>query len=575
MAGDVNGDGYADVLIGAPFDDEAGTDAGAAYLVLGGPDGWGTDIRLGSGGIKYTSSASGDFTGISVAGAGDVNNDGFDDFLVGSQGFDFLTLLNLGGVYLVLGSASPSGNSLSSAFQYNGQAAGDQAGFSVAGVGDVDGDGDADFVVGARFNGAGGTGAGRAYLIRGSASPTGGNLSSGRIYTGENAVDNAGYAVAGAGDVNGDGFSDFLIGAPGQDGGGTSAGAAYLVFGSALPSSADLSTVIRYDGEANSDLAGVSVAGAGDVNGDNYADFLVGASGNNFAGVNNGAAYLVLGGAGASGGSLAAAIRYTGKAAQDELGVSVAGGQDVNGGGLADLLIGAPLADIYSTFNAGATYLIFSDGLSPDRPAYRQRQRVGANAVLSPILFKQAGVQVTLGSNFFFGDVTVTRHLFHPCNVNKRLALPIWTIDSRKPASNFNLRFKYTDAQISGMTESNLQVYGRPAGEPCAAWTQIGIATVDPTRNFVTISASPGNFGQFTLADSLPSPTAVNMESVGLSSAELPTWQVNLIALLLFGTIGYLIARRRSQNRNLVSVSPTSMTVAERLHQLANRIEPF
>ena len=133
-------------------------------------------------------------------------------------------------------------------------------------------------------------------------------------YTGEATDDHAGWSVAGAGDVNGDGYADFLVGAPDNDAGETNAGAAYLVLGSASPGGGSLSSAMRYTGEAADDEAGTSVAGAGDVNGDGYADFLVGATGNDAGGSNAGAAYLVLGSASPVSGSLSSAVRYTGEA---------------------------------------------------------------------------------------------------------------------------------------------------------------------------------------------------------------------------------------------------------------------
>ena len=112
-----------------------------------------------------------------------------------------------------------------------GEAADDAAGSSVAGAGDVDGDGLADVLVGARDNDAGGTSAGAAYLLYGPLSGQVGLASADARLLGEGSLARAGAAVAGAGDVDGDGAPDLLVGAPGQ---GDAAGAAYLVFGLGL-----------------------------------------------------------------------------------------------------------------------------------------------------------------------------------------------------------------------------------------------------------------------------------------------------------------------------------------------------
>jgi hypothetical protein len=114
-------------------------------------------------------------------------------------------------------------------------------------------------------------------------------------YQGEAKSDLAGRSVSGAGDVDGDGYDDLLVGACKNDDGGLDAGAAYLVLGSASPASASLSTAVAYQGEATADSAGRSVSGAGDADGDGYDDLLVGAYLNADGGSEAGAAYLILG----------------------------------------------------------------------------------------------------------------------------------------------------------------------------------------------------------------------------------------------------------------------------------------
>ena len=189
------------------------------------------------------------------------------------------------------------------------------------------------------------------YVIFGKASGWARNVSlgstAGASFVGDDAFDLAGYSVAGVGDVNGDGVGDILVGAWGDSDVLPGAGSVYLIFGKPAgqpwPQDAALSTVsIALHGSLGYESAGVAVARAGDVNGDGYGDFLVGANG-----AHNGAGktYLIFGKA--SGWmsqdlvTVAAAI-FMGEAQEDSSGTSLAGGGDINGDGHDDFLIGAP-----------------------------------------------------------------------------------------------------------------------------------------------------------------------------------------------------------------------------------------
>ena len=151
-----------------------------------------------------------------------------------------------------------------------GVAASDNFGTSVSTAGDVNGDGYSDVIVGANANDAGGSNAGRAYVYFGGSIM---NNTADVLLTGEAASDGLGFAVANAGDVNGDGYGDVLIGATGNDAGGTSAGRAYVYFGGSLMNS---TADVIMTGAAANDQFGVSVSTTGDVNGDGYSDVAVG-----------------------------------------------------------------------------------------------------------------------------------------------------------------------------------------------------------------------------------------------------------------------------------------------------------
>ncbi|HTE06643.1 MAG TPA: integrin alpha, partial [Planctomycetota bacterium] len=183
-------------------------------------------------------------SGRAVASAGDVNHDGFDDMLVGAYTWDTPSVDDVGRAYLAYGGLGITGAQAlpGSGAVFQGEVdglVGWQTGLSVAGVGDVNGDTFGDFLIGAPMAETNNnTGSGRVYLVYGGPSLTGTvNLASftgGVVINGANASDQAGSAVAGPGDVNGDNIPDLLIGASGAENGATSfAGAAYIIYGSA------------------------------------------------------------------------------------------------------------------------------------------------------------------------------------------------------------------------------------------------------------------------------------------------------------------------------------------------------
>lgn len=370
--GDVNGDGFDDFAVGAPHNNTAADDAGAVYVLFGKPAGWTAGVSLAAADASFLGEHAGDEAGGAIAGAGDVNNDGFDDFVIGAK-HNGDAGEQAGKVYLILGRASGWAADtplLDADASFLGEHDHDKAGESLAGVGDVNGDGFADFVIGAPDNGETGAVAGKVYLILGRPIgwATGASLAaSAASFRGERTGDSAGRAVAGVGDVNSDGYGDFVVGAPGNDDGGATAGKLYLLLGSpaAWVSNTSLTSAnASFLGEHAGDMAGGSVAGAGDVNGDGCDDFLAGSTGNDEEGDNAGKLYVILGRA--SGWSWMVDLAdadssYPGEAAGDRLGACVFGGGDFNNDGRSDFGGGAPEDDTNGG-NAGKVHILFGGG---------------------------------------------------------------------------------------------------------------------------------------------------------------------------------------------------------------------
>ncbi len=373
----------------------------------------GTQLN-GRPGVSLFGEVAQDFSAAAVAGVGDVNGDGFDDFLIGGYGADPGGNSSAGAVYLVFGKAGPWTPTMDLAgsvidgvnvVKLEGIRPDDLAGSAVNTLGDVNGDGFGDFIIGAhradRNPPPPDTSEGEAYVVLGkadwSATPTF-QLSSldgtnGFILRGNKPNDFAGFWVGGGGDANGDGYSDLLVGAfqtdpnavnPGDD---TVDGSTYLLFGGAflaqldaLDGTADgkinLHLVdgirgVRFDGVNNFDRSGRQVNFAGDVNGDGFADLLIGAHGvdvdpsANLA-TDEGAAYLIFGKKDWSSTPVVPlstldgtnGVRFNGENLGDWAGWSVSHAGDVNGDGFDDFIIGAYKFDANGV-DSGRAYVVF------------------------------------------------------------------------------------------------------------------------------------------------------------------------------------------------------------------------
>lgn len=328
-AGDVNGDGFADVIVGAHFTQRSGEldKEGRAYLFYGSAAGLSaTPSWIGYGGITNA------YFGWSVDSAGDVNGDGYSDIVIGAMKYSD-GQANEGKVFVYYG--SPGGLGATADWTVEGDQVGAQLGYAVASAGDVDHNGFDDLIVGANLYDGVAVDEGAVYLFYGSGS--GLNTTPGRVFSGGSEGAQLGAALAG-GDLNNDSFSDLILAAPLFSNDQNYEGKVFIYNGSASGPSQD--PVWEMEGNQLQANFGSAVAAAGDVDNDGYGDLLIGAENYDETLYNEGKVFLYRGGAAAP--ALAPIWTYVGGEWNLILGHSVAGAGDINGDHYADLIIGAP-----------------------------------------------------------------------------------------------------------------------------------------------------------------------------------------------------------------------------------------
>lgn len=457
-AGDVNGDGLADVIVGAS---RAGEVRGESYIVFGKTDSTNVNINnLGSGGFRLLGIEIGDLSGRSVSGAGDVNGDGFGDFVIGALGASPRNQDNSGESYVVFGRTNfdlvDLNNLGNGGFRIDGAVSNDASGEKVSSAGDVNGDGLGDLIIAARsIAPLNNEDVGKSYVVFGKKTGTTvslANLGTGgfRIIGTNNSYDSE-LAISGAGDINGDGFADILISDSRADKGNIEdVGAVYIVYGKPTSSDVVLNNLgtsgFRIDGSGEYDFFGDSVSSAGDVNADGITDLIM----SDTTGINS---HLQ---------------EFPGK---------------------SFVLFSSPVVPISATYLASAkagdapnlAVGICGDGSNNSSPDSR------------------SWIDFDSGDQASIQRVTLTRSNSGISNL-PNVAPVIWEVETDRTGwESATVTFKYTDAEILGFEESGLFLYKAPT--PSGPWTHVTNQAHDFDRNIISSTVSPSELDFFAISN--------------------------------------------------------------------------
>jgi len=450
-AGDVNGDGYSDVIIGAFLYDNGQTDEGRAFVYNG------SNLGLLS---MATWTAEGNQTnahfGCSVSTAGDVNNDGYSDVIVGAKIFDN-DQVDEGRVFVYYGSIL--GLSLNPSWTAESNQGGSQFGFTVSTAGDINNDNYSDVIIGSPLYDNGVLDEGRAFVYYGS--PTG--LSGAANWTAESNQQTAlfGYSVSTAGDVNGDGYSDVIIGSNRYDTPILDEGRAFIYYGS----SGGLSLTPNWASESNPSAFfvyyGNSVSTAGDVNDDGYSDVIVGAYSWDNVEPDEGKVFVYHGSS--AGISTTANWAVESNQAYARFGNSVSTAGDVNNDGYSDVIVGASEYDNGES-NEGRAFVYFgsSTGLS-SLPGWTAESNQ-ANSLFGVSVASAGDV-----NNDNYSDVIVGAYLYDNGQSNEGGAFVYYGTGASMKILSLRMFIQgFYNSSNNQMVQDTLRVYLRNSSAPFA-----------------------------------------------------------------------------------------------------------